>query len=235
MSTKATVYTIVYPSCDQWNWNVIENIQSLIHGYTCTQPDVPLIVLTDETKSQYQYWQSKLSETVKVMHPSAKRGDIINLQVAGQQEPEYNAGKFVWDGSQLIALQVTYDDCGAIPTTFQVTQTEFSPVYWREAIEHNMITFLSQELRSEAVTNLHYRPTPNDIRNIVGADTELITTLTIQDVLYTIHCYTSPCSVEEFTNTLLDTNSPFTFDVDFEREGENNLMVGACVKVVIAP
>lgn len=87
----------------------------------------------------------KLTAFVK----TAKRGDTISLQKAG--EKYRNVWTFMWDGEKALKLDSIIDEYGVVPQSLKVTDTEFSPDWWVDTIEHNSIFWLSDEIKSRMV------------------------------------------------------------------------------------
>jgi hypothetical protein len=63
-----------------------------------------------------------------------------------KDERDRNDGLYIWDGEEVMALERDLDDYGHVPTCFVVTDTEFSPDYWFETIQHKGIFHLSQHI-----------------------------------------------------------------------------------------
>lgn len=70
-----------------------------------------------------------------------RRGDIVSFEEA----PYRNMSCFLWTGSALIAFGDT-DEYGNVPREFVVTDTEFHPRYWQNAVAHNGIFWLAPEI-----------------------------------------------------------------------------------------
>jgi hypothetical protein len=85
----------------------------------------------------------ELTEDVKAWPRFAevKRGDVISFE----EQPYRNTSCFIWDGSKLLALG-DVDEYGNVPRALPVTDTEFHPHYWQDAIAHNGIFWLAPEI-----------------------------------------------------------------------------------------
>ena len=75
-----------------------------------------------------------------------KRGDLISLNPNTLDDRERNSDIFIYDGKKVIELDSDIDEYGAVPPCFEVTDTEFSPHYWRDKIAHNSIFWLAQPI-----------------------------------------------------------------------------------------
>jgi hypothetical protein len=64
-----------------------------------------------------------------------RRGDVIHLEPSGDYR---NDGKFMYDGHNIVPLDYSLDDYGAVPASFQVIR-EFPIHYWQGIIVHNAI------------------------------------------------------------------------------------------------
>jgi hypothetical protein len=64
-----------------------------------------------------------------------RRGDVVHLEAV----PAYrNDGKYIYDGREVVPLDFSLDEYGAVPAAFQVIN-EFPIRYWQNTIEHNCI------------------------------------------------------------------------------------------------
>lgn len=90
-----------------------------------------------------------------------RRGDVIHLEAI----PDYrNDGKFIYDGRELLPLDFSLDDYGAVPPSFQVID-EFPIHYWKRTITHNcIIHFNLRPYMNQVLTNLQCR----DIDDVSG-------------------------------------------------------------------
>lgn len=83
--------------------------------------------LEDFEKNQEKYLQR-----VKTLEPKLKTGDIVQLKpyLVGR-----NAGKFIYDGENVVGLSYKYDDYGHLPLIpeFEVVRN-FPIKYWSEAL-----------------------------------------------------------------------------------------------------
>lgn len=79
------------------------------------------------------------------------RGDVIHLAAVGEYR---NNGKWIYDGNDVIPLDYSLDDYGAVPASFQVID-EFPIHYWEKTIAHNCIVHLNMETYlDEVMVNL---------------------------------------------------------------------------------
>ncbi len=85
-----------------------------------------------------------LTVAVRKQKMPIKRGDLISLNL--QDERYRNTDVFIYDGKKVIELDCDIDEYGAVPPCFEVTDTEFSPQYWRSKIAHNSIFWLAQPI-----------------------------------------------------------------------------------------
>lgn len=76
-----------------------------------------------------------------------KKGDIIKLCEDGYR----NEDTFIWDGSNIMALDNNIDDYGALPSQF--TYPEFPLNYWDNSISHNYIRWVDDTIKSEILQN----------------------------------------------------------------------------------
>jgi hypothetical protein len=64
-----------------------------------------------------------------------RRGDVVHLEAV----PAYrNNGKYIYDGREVVPLDFSLDEYGALPASFQVID-EFPIHYWQNTIDHNCI------------------------------------------------------------------------------------------------
>lgn len=73
-----------------------------------------------------------------------RRGDTVALFT--RAERFRNEGVFVWNGQRVVDLDFSIDEYGSIPSDFRVSDTEFSPAYWRQTIRFNGYFHLSPEI-----------------------------------------------------------------------------------------
>jgi len=93
------------------------------------------------------------------MVPGIRRGDCLCL--AKNKENRYrNEGITLYDGTAFIELDGTHDEYGHVPASFEVTDSEFAPDYWADAISHNTYFFPSSTIRERAVAAITYGPLP---------------------------------------------------------------------------
>jgi hypothetical protein len=78
-----------------------------------------------------------------------RRGDI--LQILPQEYRENNDGMLIWDGQSAQQLSFEDDEHGAIPRHYQVSDREFNPEYWTDAISRNSFFYPSADIRRRAV------------------------------------------------------------------------------------
>jgi hypothetical protein len=87
-----------------------------------------------------------LTVAVRKKKMPIKRGDLISLNPNTLDDRERNSDIFIYDGKKVIELDSDIDEYGAVPPCFEVTDTEFSPHYWRNKITHNSIFWLAQPI-----------------------------------------------------------------------------------------
>lgn len=104
---------------------------NLIAELGITEDDKNVVDLNEKLKG----W-SKLS--------TLKRGDILILDT--EEERYRNDGVYIWDGQEALELDDILDEYGALPRSFQVSDTEFNPHYWVNAIGHNGFFWLTPEI-----------------------------------------------------------------------------------------
>ena len=91
------------------------------------------------------------------------RGDVVALEwIAGYR----NDGKVMWDGENLVHLNVDIDDYGSVPEQF--TFPEFPLDYFYESIEHNNVIWLSKSAVEEAIRNFNVEKQESTISDING-------------------------------------------------------------------
>jgi hypothetical protein len=73
-----------------------------------------------------------------------RRGDTVAVMT--KDERDRNDGLYIWDGEEVMALERDLDDYGHVPACFVVTDTEFSPDYWFETIQHKGIFHLPKHI-----------------------------------------------------------------------------------------
>jgi hypothetical protein len=75
---------------------------------------------------------------------SIKKGDTVTLIKA--YERYRNTHVYIYDGEKVIELEYDIDDYGHVPKQFVVSDSEFSPDYWVDVIDHNKIFFVSKTI-----------------------------------------------------------------------------------------
>lgn len=86
----------------------------------------------------------QLTELVQERALTPKRGDIISL--IPDEERYRNDGCFIFDGDKVIPLDTEFDNYGHLPSSIQVSDTEFSIIHWRDIVGHNCIFWLAQPI-----------------------------------------------------------------------------------------
>lgn len=89
-------------------------------------------------------FREAITNYIKATHMEVKRGDTICLY---EPRNRYrNNHLYIWDGTKAIRLDNKVDDYGSVPSQFVVTDTEFSPKYWINTIDHNTYFYLSSSI-----------------------------------------------------------------------------------------
>jgi len=91
---------------------------------------------------------------ITTMIPGIRRGDCVCS--VSESDRYRNEHVKLYDGTTLIELHGTYDEYGHIPASFEVTDTEFAPNYWIDAIWHNAYFFPCDEIRERAAEAMTY-------------------------------------------------------------------------------
>ena len=106
--------------------------------------------LNDLSEDQWEdSFQQQILERLTAYVDVAKPGDTISLQ---KRDDKYrNEWTYLWDGEKAIELDYSIDEYGALPHTFKVTDTEFSPDWWTDTIAHNSIFWLSDKIKKQMV------------------------------------------------------------------------------------
>ncbi len=86
----------------------------------------------------------KLTTIVAERKLPIKKGDIVGLFPL--DDHYRNEGCFIFDGEQVIPLDSSIDEYGAVPSSFKVSDTEFSIHHWESVITHNNIFHLAQPI-----------------------------------------------------------------------------------------
>lgn len=108
------------------------------------------VSLTNKQVDDYNYDEgavaAQLTELVVERALTPKRGDIISL--VPDEERYRNDGCFIFDGDKVIPLgsEANIDDYGYVPSSIQVSDTEFSITHWRDVVGHNCIFWLAQPI-----------------------------------------------------------------------------------------
>lgn len=76
-----------------------------------------------------------------------KRGDIIQCH----EDPYRNEYKYIWDGSEILNLDMDIDDYGGVPPQFMYP--EFPLNYWDNAIDHNYIRWVDLQIVEQLIEN----------------------------------------------------------------------------------
>ena len=77
-----------------------------------------------------------------------KRGDLISTDSKRYR----NNGVYLWDGEKAVKLADKIDDYGHIPSTYIVSDEEFSPFYWIDQIDHNSIYYPCEAYRESVIS-----------------------------------------------------------------------------------
>lgn len=88
----------------------------------------------DNAESEILIYLNKYKENLE-FYKTLKRGDVVYLS---EFDSYRNDGKFLYAGNQFILLDTSFDEYGAIPTSF-VSIEEFPLFYWNDVIIHNCI------------------------------------------------------------------------------------------------
>lgn len=78
-----------------------------------------------------------------------KPGDVIETSITISNDPRLrNLGKYIWDGHAAETLDYHYEG-GAVPMKYicDPSKNVFTPVFWREVISYNMITWPDIKVR----------------------------------------------------------------------------------------
>ena len=133
------------------------NMSYIIRARTTQQSAIYTLPLTNDEQQTILYttWDENgyipelaqyILQKLKSQNIQPIRGDIF-----WQKNKHYrNDGVLIYDGQQFIALEDRPDDYGTIPQQFEVI-TEFPPLYWVEAIDHNEYIWPGQII----LKNLH--------------------------------------------------------------------------------
>ncbi len=99
-----------------------------------------------------------LSEYVQNRLPKIKRGDLVNLLDE----------TYIWDGKRIMELDYTFDQYGHLPKQFQVSHSEFSPLWWKDTIRHNSIFWLADDIKYQMCFAIRDNIIYSDVR--IGYD-----------------------------------------------------------------
>ena len=104
--------------------------------------------LTEKEVDTFVYCKEKVAtQLTDLVHERAltpKRGDIISL--IPDEDRYRNDGCFIFDGDKVIPLDTEFDDYGHLPSSIQVSDTEFSITHWQDVVGHNCIFWLAQPI-----------------------------------------------------------------------------------------
>jgi hypothetical protein len=87
-----------------------------------------------------EFIADKLTDYIRAKNLNLLRGDTVAVII--KKERDRNEGLFIWDGKKVMPLERDLDMYGHVPSCFKVTDTEFSPDYWFNTIQHNGIFHL---------------------------------------------------------------------------------------------
>jgi hypothetical protein len=91
-----------------------------------------------------------------------RRGDCICL--SNEEERIQNEDVYIYDGRSFGPLEFTYNECGHVPVAFLVSDSEFTPAHWSEAIWHNYYFFPSDTIRERAKYSIQFGLLPGFCR-----------------------------------------------------------------------
>lgn len=83
-----------------------------------------------------------------------RRGDCICLST--EEERIQNEDIYIYDGKSFLPLEFTYSEYGHVPVSFLVSDYEFTPTHWSEAIWHNYYFFPSNTIRERAAYTIQF-------------------------------------------------------------------------------
>lgn len=69
-----------------------------------------------------------------------RRGDVAHFEQFGEYR---NDGKAIWTGSELVCLDSSYDDYGAVPKEFTLEEFDYNKDYFKNSIDHNSIVWIN--------------------------------------------------------------------------------------------
>ncbi len=135
----------------QTNMSYIIRAQTTQQAAICTLP----ITNDEQQTALYNHWNENgyipevgqyILQNLQSQNIHPIRGDIF------WKKPNHyrNDGVLIYDGQKFISLDYKPDDYGTIPQQFKVI-TEFPPLYWANAIDHNEYIWPGQMV----LKNLH--------------------------------------------------------------------------------
>lgn len=91
----------------------------------------------------------------------------------GDEERYRNTHAYIYSGEQIVVLDCTIDDYGAVPPDFPITETEFAIGWWShtKAVQHNNNFFLGNDILSKlnfTKNDEGYYYAPVNLRVLVG-------------------------------------------------------------------
>jgi hypothetical protein len=111
--------------------------------------------------SKTDNWNKIEDSVIKFMNSEAlflkdilRRGDVVEITDVNNYR---NDGRVIWNGKKFIALDYDIDEYGAVPKEFLIL-TEFPPMYWEFAIDHNYI----QHVKASDLTFVGEKVFPED-------------------------------------------------------------------------
>ena len=104
------------------------------------------IDIFEDENCNFKIFLEKSSKIIYETFPDIKRGDLVHFNENGEEEEYYrNNDTFIWDGENLLDLDMTIDDYGSIPRSFKVGK-DFPVDFWLDQIAHNTITYFEDEI-----------------------------------------------------------------------------------------
>lgn len=163
-----------------------------------------------DEKEDHPALMKALSEKTKAENPNIKRGDIVEIEINPYGiKLSQNRNKLIWDGEKLLHLEIglEFDDIGHMPREFVVSDSEFSPDWWENAMPYSVF-WLSKEIRERAA------------KNIKIENGKYMAMVRIGDKDYQLCNNESKEGIEHYKQKLLNVEIPFRicdeFDIEFD-------------------
>jgi len=121
-------------------------------------------------------------------------GDVINFEGSYRNE-----NRMIFDGEKLLKLYTEIDDYGSVPPQFKVGKI-FSPEHWLDAIDHNAIIFLEDDLFETIEVS-------EDNGKVIGK-------IKIFDTQYSIIIYTKNNNILEVKDQIVKNKPCFNYEYE---------------------